>query len=89
MANNVNVELCRQGEQLVKINTKLDQANHDIQHGNYVADGMKSFWTRMKQKITGGFKPKEFKPMPGTVQFQEEMPRVKETMPTGIKYGEG
>lgn len=88
MANNVNVELCRQGEQLGKINTKLDQANHDIQYGEYIADGMKSFWTRMKQKIAGGFKSKEQKPMPGNVEWRGEEPKVKESGPTVIRYGE-
>lgn len=43
----------------------------------------------MKQKITGGFKSKEQKPMPGGGQWREEEPRVKETQANIIRYGGG
>ena len=71
IGNNTNLELFRQGEKLVAIDKKLNEVDHDVQYGNYIAEGMNSFWTRLKHKITGGFKYKEGQPLPKEPQFTE------------------
>lgn len=34
----------------------MKETDEQLQKGNYIADGMMSFWTRIKHKLTGGFK---------------------------------
>ena len=41
------------------ISTTMNEIDHNVQKGHYVIDGMMSIWTRIKHKLTGGYKYKE------------------------------
>jgi hypothetical protein len=63
--NNTNTNLYAQGEKINNIKDLSNDIDGKLQRGNYIADGMMSLWTRIKHKLTGGFKVKSDPPAGG------------------------
>lgn len=54
---------------MTKIYNHLNETDLNLQQGNYIANGMLSFWTRIKNKLTGGFRGKKDEDLPGPINY--------------------
>lgn len=43
----------------------MNETDANLQKTNYIANGMMSLWTRIKHKLTGGFRAKPSEELPG------------------------